>query len=487
MRSLLSALGVVCLLTGCGAGASGAATPPAKTAGSATSAKTQKPVLAAAEPDETANDAETASRSWIGAATPSSFVLASSGEQKAAIWVDAPKAHQHAHVPTALTLTIDTSGSMRGDKIAQARQSALALVDALADGDVVTIHTFSDSARVRVPATVLSAETRRTVRDVIEELDANGGTNLFDALNSAEAEIWRADAMHPVRRVVLISDGKATVGATDPQAFARLADTGLGQGVQISAFGVGLDYDEHLLDVLAERSSGRLYHIGDASQLASVVDQEMKLIDSTAATDAFVEVVPAPGVRILGFEGAPAAWQGHALRVPIGTLYGGQSRELVLRFAVDERKDGQKSLFAARLSFHDPADGGIERVQEAIAKSTITGDESLLETGLDSRAQSIIATHRAALFAATASTHAGSGDFAAADRELARAQLALEKSARAAKPGKARERTLANAQRMKTARKDVQAAARAPAPARAAASRARSLELNDAFMDMNGY
>jgi Ca-activated chloride channel family protein len=476
-------MGLVFFVSGCGASA------PSKgpAVGGSSSPKAGKAPAAAIAQGEEETSEESSSKSWIGAATPSSFVFASSSEQRAAVWIDVPKVKQRNHVPVALTLTVDTSGSMRGDKIAQARRSAQALVDKLADGDIVTIHTFSDSVRVRVPATTLTAESRRQIKNVIEELGAEGGTNMFDALNSAESETWRADAQHPVKRVIMISDGKATVGPTDPESFGRLAELGFGRGVQVSAFGVGLDYDENLLNTLAVRSSGRLYHIGDNDDLRRVVERETELVESTAATEAFVELVPAPGVRLLGADGISAGWHGSTLRVPVGTLFGGQSREVVVRFVLDDRQEGGKSLFAARLVFKDPGDGGIERVQETLARSTVTGDERLLETAHNPRAQAILATVHAASLATTASTRVNSGDFDTADRELERAATELRKSAAIAKPGAVRDKMVANAQRMEGARKAVQASAKAPPAKRAAAGRARALELNDAAMDFNGF
>ncbi len=485
MKKLLLALGLVCLATGCGAGA--ATKAPAMANRDAGKPASDKPaaqeVAADAEDDEAPKVGP-----WIGAATPSRFVLASSGEQRAAIWVDVPKSGQKVHVPTSLTLVIDTSGSMRGEKIEHAREAARELVEKLDDGDVVSVYTFSDNAQMRIAPTELDGTSRRRIGNLIEELDAHGGTNLFDGLNQAGAQIWQADSTHPVRRMVLISDGKATVGPTDVASFERLAETGFGSGVQITAIGVGLDYDELTLNSLAVRSSGRLHHVEHADDLARVVQKEMDLIDGTMATEAFVEIVAAPGVRLLGADGVLANWrEAGKLSVPVGALFGGQTRELTVRFLLDERREQTRTLLSARLVFKDPHNGGVERVQEALVQSTVTGDEALLQTAQNVRAQNIVATQHAAEFAVRATAQLNAGDFRAAERELARAESELKKSADRSKNKTDKRRALAQVERVQKARRSVAASAAAPAPARAKASRARALDTNEAAMKLQGF
>lgn len=484
MRKLLLALGLVCLATGCGAGAASKGAAMAGPDAGKGHGDKKIPEVASDGGDEETPKAGP----WIGAATPSRFVFASSSEQQAAIWVDVPKSAQRTHVPTALTLVIDTSGSMRGDAIRHAREAARALVEKLDDGDIVSVYTFSDAAEMRVTPTTLDPESRRRIGNLIEELEAHGGTNLFDGLNQGGSQLARSDAQHPVRRLVLISDGKATVGPTDIASFGHLADTGFGAGVQITSIGVGIDYDEVTLNTLAVHSSGRLHHVEHSNDLARVVNKEMDLIDATMATDAFVEIVAAPGVRLLGADGVQASWrESGKLAVPVGAMFGGQTRELTVRFIIDERKEETRALLSARLVFRDPHNGGVERVQESLLQSTITSDEQLLQTAGNPRAQNIVATQRAAQLAVRATAQLNAGDFRAADRELARAEVELKKNAERSKDKRDKSRALAQVQQIQKSRRSVATAAAAPAPAKAKASRAGALDANEASMKLQGF
>jgi len=424
---------------------------------------------------------------WIGAAGASDFVLAGSRDTFMGVWVDVPAAAKRMRSPMALSLVIDTSGSMAGAKIENARSAARALVQALAEGDIIAIDTFSDDARERVPATVLTAASRARVLSTIAELTPSGGTNLFDGLRLGETTAVSAPTSHPIRRVVVISDGLATVGATSPDLLGALAARGADHGVQVTSIGVGLDYDENTLNALAVRSSGRLYHLAEPREMTAILDREVKLLDSTMATDAFVEIVPAPGVQVLGVDGVRADWNGGGLRVPLGTMFGGQHREMLVRVRVSADGDGSRPLASVRLHFHDPADHGLDRVQEVVARHEVTRDAALVEQHANAKTRAIAAVQEGAQVAVRAAQQVNADQFEAADKELAGAEARIRDSAQKVKDKREQQRILATADRMATARKSAQAAAAAPAAAKPAAKRAGALDVNSAGMSAAGF
>ena len=315
---------------------------------------------------------------WIGGAASSDYVLAGMHDAFIGVWVDVPEGVVAEHVPTALSLVIDTSGSMKGDKIAHARKAALKLIDELEDGDVVSIVTFADEAKVRLGPLVLDHRSRRRARAVVQELHAIGGTALMDGLQQAEGQFWGVADTHLVRRVVMISDGQATIGTSDPHALGTVAEAGMDRGIQVTSIGVGLDYDEETLNALAIRSSGRLYHLTESAELAGLVEREVSLLQATAAANAIVEVLPAPGVTLQSVEMARFARVRDRIHVPLGSMHSGQQRELLLRVRVDAAAMGRKPLASVRFHFKDPTEGGLQRVQESVVAAQVTDSASLV-------------------------------------------------------------------------------------------------------------
>ena len=426
-------------------------------------------------------------RPWIAAETASQYMLIGQREQLFGVWVDVPQL-QSQHVPTALTLAIDTSGSMRGDKIDHARRAAQRLIEQMQDGDLVSLVTFSGDARLLVSPTELNAARRRALLDIVEELEAEGGTAMHDGLALAEHQMFRTPDTHLVRRVVVISDCKATVGPTSPHQLGQIAESGLSHSIQVTALGVGLDYDELTLNELAVRSSGRLYHIEHSEELPGIIEEEVALLDSTAASDVAVELVAAPGVRIVGADMAFSRREGDSVTVPLGTMFSGQHRELLVRAQVDEANhEGDKVLASVRLHFRDPADGGLARVQEAILRATVTDDPALVRNHENSRAQTLIAVREASSFTQQASLNLSGGDLDRADEFLAQAEQRMREQERKATTKADKDLARSSAAKIAGQRGSIAKAKKAPAPARREAARALGLETNDAAMDAFGY
>jgi Ca-activated chloride channel homolog len=433
--------------------------------------------------------------SWIGAAGESDFVLAGTHDTAIGVWVDVPSAARHAHTPADVALVVDTSGSMAGAKMDNARTAARSFVDKLSDGDIVSIHTFDDEARERLAPTTLGPSTRAAVAQVIAALTPAGGTNLFDGLRLGEARAHLAPPSHPVRRVVVISDGMANVGPSSPEILGDLAARGAEGGVQVTALGVGLEYDERTLDALAVRSSGRLYHLGEPRELSAMLERELGLLQATAATGAVVEVVPAAGVTLVGADGVRTEREpGGAIRIPLGAMFGGQHREMLVRARVTtmdadsmDARSGERPLASVRLHFQDPADGNLERVQEVVARYRVTTDEGAVAQHRSVKTDAIVATQEAAQVTLAAATKLNDGQFAKADLDLAAAEAKLRARAAVASSEKDKTRMMASAAQISLVRASAKAAAASPASAAPTRARAMSLEANQASMSAAGY
>ncbi|WP_438006352.1 VWA domain-containing protein [Sorangium sp. So ce321] len=411
---------------------------------------------------------------WIGAAGASDFMLPGTRETQLGVWVDVPAARRGARAPAAVALLVDASGSMQGAKMEHARAAAQAFVDRLPDGDVVSLASFADTAEERVAPTVLGPATRTTVARAIAALGPEGSTNLFDGLRLAEKHAVMAPSTHAVRRVVLISDGQANIGPSSPDLLGALAQRGADRGVQITSLGVGADYDERTLNALAVGSSGRLYHLTEAHQMSSVLERELALLQTTAATGAFVEIVPAPGVEIMGVPNERTDRSGDTIRVLLGTMFGGQHREMLVRVRVAAPAAGSHPLASVRLHFRDPENGNVPRVQEVVARYDVTSDAALVAARQNEKTQTIAAVIETGMAQLEAAQDVNSGNFGAAEAKLAVAEERLRQQAARAQSAKEKGRAADAAAAVASARKTARAAAAAPPSAR----RMDALEMN---------
>jgi Ca-activated chloride channel family protein len=222
--------------------------------------------------------------------------------------------------------------------------------------------------------------------------------------------------------------------------------------------------------------------------MRAILDREVGLLKATAATGAFIEIVPAPGVQILGTDGAASiSIADGGVRVPLGTMFGGQHREMVLRARVNAvAGEGGRALASVRLHFRDPSDSGLERVQEVVARYQVTSDAARVTASVNHTTRAIMATQQAAQITVAAAQQMNDGHLEAADKQLAVAEVRLHEAAAHARNDADRQRMMATATRITRSRAAAKATAASPSPAPPAAARARALDLNEAAMRASG-
>jgi Ca-activated chloride channel homolog len=424
---------------------------------------------------------------WIGASAEGEMLAASTRETFLGVWVDVPDIRPEVRPAMELALVVDTSGSMAGAKIENARNAASMLVRSLKDGDIVALDAFSDTARTVVPPTRLNAAARQEILRAIAGLSVSGSTNMFDGLTLAEGQVAAAPASHSLRRIVVISDGIANVGPSTPETLGAIAERGLRFHAQVTSLGVGNDYDERTLNALSVKSSGRLYHLTEPREMASILKGELDLLNATLASDSFVEIVPAPGVQLLGADGIRADWaESGSLRIPLGALHAGQHREALVRVRLTDPStfEGQtRPLASVRLRFRDAQDGDLERIQETVARAQLTGDPAAVASHVSSRTKAIVAIQESARIQMDAAQRINEGRFADADKDLERAQQALAAQAAVVTAPVERRRIEAAEKKIASARAATQAMPAKPK----AAQRADALEMNAQGMKEMGF
>lgn len=486
-KALLLSVCVSSLLAAAGCAKSTARAPLAPTAPSSAASSSDAPVASDGTPAYGAEPADVhRSGTWIGASAEGEMLPTSTRDTFVGVWVDVPEARPETRPPMEVVLVVDTSGSMAGAKIESARTAAAMLVRNLKDGDIVGLDTFSDHARTLVSPTRLDATSRAEILRQIAQLRETGSTNMFEGLSLAESQIAAAPPSHPLRRVVLVSDGIANVGPSSPEVLGSLAERGLRARAQVTSLGVGNDYDERTLNALAVRSSGRLYHLSEPREMASILKNELDMLDATLASDAFVEVVPAPGVQVLGADGVRTEWHDGGLRIPLGALHAGQHREALVRVRIVDPaafEGHTRSMASVRLRFRDAQENDLERIQEVVAKTQLTTDSGAIARTGSSRAKAILAIMDASKQELQAAQRINDGDFVDADKELERAQATLAAQAQSVTAPAEKKRLEAAAGKVAAAR----AATRAMPSAPKAVQRDRALQMNADAMHSAGF
>lgn len=246
--------------------------------------------------------------------------------------------------PVNVSIVLDRSGSMEGEKIERAREAAKMAVDLLGPQDIVSIITYSDTVSILVPATRVS--DRRYIRRRIDTIYADGSTALFAGVSKGADELAKFFDTNKVNRVILLSDGLANVGPDSPGALGDLGASLRKSGISVTTIGLGTGYNEDLMVRLAEKSDGNHAFVENFRDLSRIFEYEFGDILSVVAQDIEIEVKCGPGVRPIRVLGREAEIIGSSVVTSINQVYGGREKYVLLEVAVDPRNAGEEISMA---------------------------------------------------------------------------------------------------------------------------------------------
>lgn len=250
-----------------------------------------------------------------------------------------------ARRPLNLSIVLDRSGSMAEEgKMSHARAALHALINQLRNDDVLSLVIYDNEVDVLWPASPVGPR-KDELRRLVNEVYPRGRTNLGGGMNEGYRQVGRNLQREYVNRVILLSDGLANEGITDPRRLADIAQRQRTTGVSLTTIGVGLDYNENLMVDLSEQGGGNYYFIENPENLASVLRREFDQLSSVLAQSVILELELGGGVTLHDVIGFEYRREGTKVKVPIGDLYANDSRELCAEISVPP---GRGSLTVAQ-------------------------------------------------------------------------------------------------------------------------------------------
>jgi Ca-activated chloride channel family protein len=189
-----------------------------------------------------------------------------------------------------MVIVLDRSGSMGGKKIADARRAALNLLSHLTSADRFGLVTYSDAVQRRSNLIKVTPANRKRLEAIISSISASGATNLGAGLQEGIDLLLSAREMGNTRRVILISDGLANRGITDPVSLGNMATISIEKEFAVSTVGVGSDFNEHLMTYIADRGAGNYYYLENPNLFARVFLKEFKITRAAVATSVEVRI-----------------------------------------------------------------------------------------------------------------------------------------------------------------------------------------------------
>jgi Ca-activated chloride channel homolog len=234
--------------------------------------------------------------------------------------------------PSTLEVVLDRSGSMAGGRLDGAKTALASLVDRLDPTDNFGLVAFDDRVETVVAAGPLT--DKAAAKAAIARVDARGTTDLSAGYLRGLQEARRA-AGAAGATVLLISDGHANAGITDPQALAGVAAEARTHTVTTSTLGYGLGYDERILSALARGGAGNELFAEEPDTAIGLIAGEVEGLLAQTAQAASLLIRTTPLVHgVLIVNELPVTATADGVLAELGSFYADETRKVVLTLDV---------------------------------------------------------------------------------------------------------------------------------------------------------
>jgi len=237
--------------------------------------------------------------------------------------------------PLNISIVIDRSGSMDDrNKLTYVKKAVEHVIDNLSEGDYVSIVSYNDD--VTVLQETIPVGSKYDLNEKINKLKASGFTNLSGGMFEGFNQVNKSFKRGYVNRVLLLSDGLANRGLTDRYKLAaKVRDLNRDEGIVVSTFGVGTDFNEDLMTDIAEYGRGNYYYIKDSEQIPDIFAQELNGIRTLVGQNTKVTVkFPSRNLILKRVYGYPYDSENGIVTIDFKDMFSGQVKSVLLKFDI---------------------------------------------------------------------------------------------------------------------------------------------------------
>jgi len=325
--------------------------------------------------------------------------------------------------PLNLCFVLDRSGSMAGEKIENLRKAVQLVIDQLDPTDIVSIVIFDDRADVLVPATPVT--DKNALKSKVNSITDRGGTEMSKGMQLGIQELQKHLTPDRVSRMVLLTDGQ-TYG--DEDECQKLANQLKEMGVPLYAFGLGEDWNEDLLDALANATKslgGFSEFIERPEQILHHFQFAVRSAKRVVARNAFLTLKLAQGIaprqvwRVLPLI-ANLGYQpisDRDVQVPLGDLERDEGQAILVELSVATKPKGTFRIAQAEVTYDLPHENRYGEKVRADIIVEFTDDQQAVQQ-VNPRVMNLVEKATAFKLQTRALEAAKAGDYGTATRLL---------------------------------------------------------------------
>lgn len=306
-----------------------------------------------------------------------------------------PEQVERERTPMNLSIVVDRSGSMSSDnKLGYVKEAVNYILDELNYDDYVSIVTYDDYVDVLQKSSQM--ESRYDLKSKVNDLRSGGYTNLSGGMLEGFDQVKGTFKRGYVNRVLLLSDGIANRGITEIYKLKDMVrDMNNKEGIVLSTFGVGSDFNEDLMSTIADYGRGNYYFISSPERIPRIFAEELRGIKSLAGQNTKVKVkFPSRYFALNKVFGYPYEVEGDEVVIDFKDVFAGEKKSVMLKFDVTN-KSSKHVTFFADLTYEDAMYSNRMITDYESASITPTDNLSFYKENFDTEVQSQVAMFEA--------------------------------------------------------------------------------------------
>jgi len=205
---------------------------------------------------------------------PQLKALKKPGEYSLQVAVRGPDRKLDALPAMAVTLLVDTSGSMAGDPFALAKAFVHGLVDRMRPGDRLSLVTVNRNAQVLLEGHTIDRTSHSRIEKLLAGVEPSDVTDLQKGVVEAYRIAGKTYDAARLNRVILISDGADNSGSEATALIAKHAEDSDRQGIYLAGIGVGEGFNDSLMDAFTDKGRGAYLFLDSPEEVARALDPE---------------------------------------------------------------------------------------------------------------------------------------------------------------------------------------------------------------------
>ncbi len=262
---------------------------------------------------------------------------------------DAPADHRRR--PLNLSLVIDRSGSMAGEKMDYTRQAAQFLVQHLSSQDRFSLVLYNDKVETLVAAELVTNKDR--IAQQIQQIRVGGTTNLSGGWLQGCQHVASYASAESLNRVIVMTDGLANRGVTDTNQLVTLARQKYEEGVPTTTMGLGSDFNEDLLVAMANAGGGAFYFIESPEVAPAIFEEELSGLLALVGQNLTITLTPTHLVTsVKQLNAYPMQNDGRRVSFRLGDVFAQDVKQLLLELDIPSLAElGEQQVAVLRFEY----------------------------------------------------------------------------------------------------------------------------------------